>query len=80
MSNTEDIKKEIEELRVKINSNRVSDDEKQFYRDKIKELSLQIKSNMGIEKKVVPVETNSVIADRVNQPKSRFINSSAYKI
>lgn len=82
MSSTdiERIKKEIEDTKTKLKSRKIGDEEKEIYRDKIKDLTQQLQSALvSIEKKVVPVETNSVIADNDNAPTpSRFIKSNAF--
>ena len=81
MRSNEDIKKEIESLKVILNGDRVSAEEKQIFRDKINELYKEISRNaITIESKIVPVETNNIVAHRQNMPASRFMNSHAFKI
>lgn len=81
MAQNDAINKEIERLKKELVSNRISDSEKQIIRDKLSEIFSEVKKESGdIEKRIVPVETNNIVAHRNNIPSSRFINSSAFKI
>ena len=74
------IKKEIDDIKAKLLSTKYNDEQKEIYRDRIKELTQKLQSNsVPMKKKIVPVETNSIIADTDNIPTpTRFIKSDVF--
>lgn len=81
MSRVDELKAEIKELQKKYNLRSTSDSDKQIITDRIHDISLEIrKLTETVDKKVVPVIGNDIIANKKVVKQSSFINSSMIRL